>query len=549
MRSRPGPRFSRILNGAALAVLLAGAAAQATTIVPMRTRDLVAGSIGAVRGRVTRIESGADPDSGAIHTYVSIEPTEQLFGVLPSGPLVLRELGGNVDGMGQWVFGGPQYEVGESVLVFLSRHPDGSLRTTDLALGKYRLEERGGQIRALRQLGAGVAVLDPRTGALRSDGGNDVVGLAQLLRRMRSALSAGALRQVVSSRSRPPEYARLRLESRPSFVLLNPFSRWFEVDTGTPINYAIDTTGDAGLGLLISRAAVDAGMARWTSLPSLIEMHDTGDTGPAPFVGCPGDNRIVFNDPFGELDNPVGCRGILAIGGFCNSEETITINGTLFHRIISGKVTFNDGWSDCPMWTPCNFSEIATHELGHTLGLGHSDVPSATMAQLAHFDGRCSTLDPDDEAAIEFVYPLPPTETASPTWTPTPLPTSTPTSTGTVTDTSTITFTPSRTRPPTRTRTPSITLTSTRTLTPTRTRVRTRTATPSLTRTASATRTVTATRSATSSPSASATRTPSSTPTLTPLARPDDWLQTLLRAVEHLPQGGAATPSTRIFTP
>src|SRR4030095_7156017 len=233
-----------------------------------------------------------------------------------------------VGGQEEWVFGGPQYEVGDSLLVFLSRHPDGSLRTTSLALGKYRIEEGGGRMHARRQLGAGVAVLDPRTGALRSDGGDDVVGVAQLLRRMRSAVSAGALRQVAPSRSRPPEYARLRLESRPSFVLLNPFSRWFEVDIGSPINYAIDTTGDAGLGLLISRAAVNAGMGRWTSLPSLIELHDTGDTGPAPFVGCPGDNRIVFNDPFGELDNPVGCRGILEIGGFCNSAHNVTIHGT-----------------------------------------------------------------------------------------------------------------------------------------------------------------------------------------------------------------------------
>ena len=68
------------------------------------------------------------------------------------------------------------------------------------------------------------------------------------------------------------------------------------------------------------------------------------------------------------------------------------------------------------------------------------------MAQLAHFDGRCSGLEADDEAAIEFVYPLPPTATPTPTWTPTPPPTATETSTGTVTKTPTVTLTPSRTR-------------------------------------------------------------------------------------------------------
>jgi len=557
---KPRPRRTRALLSGAVAALIATSTAQATTLVPMGARALVASSVGAVRGRVTKIETGVDPASGAIYTYVTIAPSERVFGSLPEGSLVLRELGGRAGGRAQWLFGSPQYHVGESVLVFLSHHTDGALRTTGLALGKFALEGDGDAPRAVRRFGANVAVFDRQTGKLRDQPADEVTKLPTLLAGVHAALAAGARPASAHVTRRPAEYRRVALEPRPAFVLFNPLVRWFEPDDGQPIGYLVDTTGDATLGLAVSRAAVDQGLAVWSAVPNAaIELQDVGDSTPAPFGGCPDENRIVFNDPFAELDPPKECEGVLAIGGVCEADEARIVNGKMFRRIISGKLTFNDGWGDCAMWTPCNFAEIATHELGHTVGIGHSNVMSATMATKAHFDGRCAGLTDDDRNALVFIYPLPsptPTGTPLPTATATPPPTATVTLTGTETRTPSITMTPSRTRMPTRTRTASRTATFTRVSTPTRTPSVTRTpvatrtftpsATPTVSRTPTASLTASATRSATASatasPSATRTRTatatrtpsPSVTPTPSPVPRPADWLETVISALRRL---------------
>lgn len=533
-------RGGRVLLRAALAALVTSAAAHATTFVRMGERALVAASVGAVRGRVSRIESGADPDTGALYTYVWIEPAQRLFGALPAGTLVLRELGGRVRGREQRLFGAPEYEVGESVLVFVSRHRDGTLHTTGLGLGKYRIAGRAGSERALRRSSADV--FDPQTGSVQPDMADDVA-LSDLLARVHDALAAGTAPASGHVLSRPADL-RVVLEPRPAFKLLNPNVRWFEADAGMPIGYLVDATGDVTIGAPATRAAVDAGIAVWSAVPDIhIELADAGDSEPQPLSGCEDLNRIVFNDPFGEVDPPAECEGVLAVTFVCDGDETRVVNGRTYRRIHGAKTTVNDGFGACPFWTPCNVAQVVTHELGHTFGLGHSEFPIATMAARVQFDGRCAGLTSDDEAAIRFVYPLLP---ATPTATPTPSATVPPAPSATVTRTGTATRTGSITRTPTRTATRTRAATATRTPTPTHTRVPSRTATASPTLSASLTPSASATPSTTPSPSRSATQTSTTSPTAssspsatasatpTPPARPDEWLASLVRAVERL---------------
>jgi hypothetical protein len=117
----------------------------ATTFVPIPLPNQVAESDTVVRGKIGTSYSdyGSRNDGGrGIYTFYHLQVTEALKGdVAPSSSILIREMGGEVNGVGMQVAGSAHFDPGEDVVVFMgAKNPDGSYEMKGLASGKYNIQ-------------------------------------------------------------------------------------------------------------------------------------------------------------------------------------------------------------------------------------------------------------------------------------------------------------------------------------------------------------------------------------------------------------------------
>ena len=137
---------------------------------------------------------------------------------------------------------------------------------------------------------------------------------------------------------------------------------------------------------------------------SSLTLQNGGSTTAFGFRGD-GVTAISYNDPLDQMSDPVGCSGTLAIGGVSKAGGgTRVIGGITFSHIFEGDVVFNRNFQ-CFLGVSANLAEVATHEIGHSIGFGHSPDQNAIMYASAHGQGRGATLGADDIAAVSFLYP------------------------------------------------------------------------------------------------------------------------------------------------
>ena len=392
---------------------------QASTVVVPSDEEMIIGARAIVRGVVLSSVSGYDDQHQGIFTYTTLQVHQVLKGSISTREIVIKEPGGIVGTRGSTLFGIPQFTPREEVLLYLDTWPDGSLRVYHWFLGKFRItrDERTGEMMVAReQVHERVTVLGQSQRGLVTNQSDLASYLERTLTRI-AELTASSLQHEarfyggMPVLSLPVEVASLdHLRLSPQFTFLNPYQpqRWFEPDEGRPVEFRINPVGMPNARMVED---IFAAMAIWSSIPGAsIRLSVGGYTGTCGLTTNDGENTISFNncDRYSAFSPPAngGCAGVLAAAGISNfdTSQRKEVNGIAFFRAIEGNVSFNPHAS-CFFNDACNVREIASHEFGHALGLGHSQDSKASLYAFAHFDGRCGSLRADDEAGARFLYP------------------------------------------------------------------------------------------------------------------------------------------------
>ncbi len=344
-----------------LAVLsVAPALAQPAALLP----EAPAGTL-VVSGRVASLEARWDDQGRTIHTYVALDVARVLLGQDVPPRLVLKQRGGEAGGIGLWLPEQAAFRVGEDVLVALTTSgAERTLHTVGLGRGKWAYD----------------------------------AGLAAAVERELAARPRALLQHYDAV---PPEYAAFTRQPGPRFAFLSTDSypaRWHEVDQRTAV--VVDAGTVPATWTHATPQRFTAAVNLWRNSGMDLDLQ----VGGAYTGGCSadftGNGRIAvsFNDPCGGVNDWV------VGGGYYTTGDRRIVNGTEFQKFIQGFVVLND--SGVQSTAPGCFEDAVAHGLGHALGLGHSNVPTAMMAP--NPKGSCTTapsgLDADDVNGITTIY-------------------------------------------------------------------------------------------------------------------------------------------------
>ena len=388
----------------------------ATSVIPISDAELLERAEVVVHGVV--ISSDVAEDAfGRPETVSLIEPIAVLKGSL-RGDLVLHQLGGELpDGRAFQMWGRPEYVPGREVIVFAIARAAGDYETAEMMLGKFEVQsDEAGNRFAVPDLASGV-----------------IAGVHVWPRQEPSADSAFPVERIERE-----SHAPRRLEA---YLAALASGAWPDSLVGSPVGklsaltHARDRAGRAikplwgnigdslwrwnnsatavwstsGTANMTGGGAAEAAgaLATWTNNPNST-INYTGGTGSS--------NVIYLNAPTSTL----GCgwssclsgAGVIGCGGPQSAGGSNNWRGDSYFTIGGGTVELR-AYCTTNGFTSTITQSVLTHELGHTLGLGHSDQNFSAHDVCSGDEGLATmratvqnrtTLGTDDQDAIRWIY-------------------------------------------------------------------------------------------------------------------------------------------------
>ncbi|HEX3583201.1 MAG TPA: hypothetical protein VH087_15635, partial [Thermoanaerobaculia bacterium] len=369
-------------------VCFVAVSAGATTFLPTTDRDLVGRSDAIVIGTVRSATSHAGYNGYIVTDYdVSVDDT--LKGVVGQD-VIVRELGGSAAGRFTYVADAASYAVGEHVFVFLKHRMDGTWLTTSMALGKFTYSS---DHQTLTRSVSEVATDLPR----------DAVAFKGYVRDVANSHDAEATyfaSPAVSAAFKPTIFAFTASQ----YCL-------FAVDQSN-VNAPLRIPGgESGAGLSFKTSGTQANVptaatlianaaAAWTGDPNAGVVLTTSGGAPPATPAADGISGIYldsnFTPPTGFCDGSFGCAIV------SGNAADHTFHSESFHSIGECDILIR------PAVTSGQFASIMTHEMGHGIGLRHSNAgtPSDSTAIMTSttFSAFGSTLQQWDKDAVDTVY-------------------------------------------------------------------------------------------------------------------------------------------------
>jgi len=374
-------RIFRLTAVIVLAACLFAPTLRATTYIVPTDQQMIGSAQAIVSGTVIDRYCRRASD-GSIETVTEVKIDERLKGASDESTLKIVQWGGHLDD--QWMVqsDAPEFTRGERVLLFVHRNAAGEWTTWSIGLGAFRFH------------------LDPRDVAVLER--FSIVGWAQdgqphIERPRLETAFLEYIRSVVRGEKPRPEYYAPD-EANP----MNTIHRPVQVnDTFTGSSYS-STFADVfarrrdsmlnvvwrpigtqpGLDLT---GAVDFGDTQWNNQSPKIT-YTRGSTATANIKDVfDSEERVIANDPNGDISGTFPSTSVVATAfSGCSGAECdyFTFNGETFLPFTGSDIVVNDGVSSSNV-SAAVFNVAMAHEIGHTVGLRHSN-------QLQSNTGTCA---------------------------------------------------------------------------------------------------------------------------------------------------------------